>query len=121
MEALAPHRLQVHMLRSTSRCRKCLPTRRLPRALKWAVAAVSIGIVAGEEMLDLCYEEDSNAEVHFNVVMTAEGKFIEVQGTAEGEPFDRQAMDRLLNLTCDGISNLIQYRSSTQSHQVKVM
>jgi ribonuclease PH len=58
-----------------------------PRALRTQVAAVSVGIVNGEAMLDLCYEEDSRAEVDFNVVMTGEGKFIEVQGTAEGEPF----------------------------------
>ena len=77
-----------------------------PRALKTAVAAVSVGIVNGEEMLDLCYPEDSRAEVDFNVVMTAEGKFIEVQGTAEGEPFSREAMERLLNLAREGITQL---------------
>ena len=53
-----------------------------PRALRTQVAAVSVGIVGGEEMLDLCYAEDSRAEVDFNVVMTGEGKFIEVQCTA---------------------------------------
>lgn len=78
-----------------------------PRALKTAVAAVSAGIVSGEEMLDLCYDEDSRAEVDFNVVMTAEGKFIEVQGTAEGEPFHQEAMDRLLNLAQYGIGELL--------------
>ncbi len=83
-----------------------------PRALKTAVAAVSAGIVGGEEMLDLCYEEDSRAEVDFNVVMTAEGKFIEVQGTAEGEPFHREAMDRLLNLARDGIDELLRIQSA---------
>jgi ribonuclease PH len=77
-----------------------------PRALKTAVAAVSAGIVGGEEMLDLCYEEDSRAEVDFNVVMTAEGKFIELQGTAEGEPFSREAMTRLMDLARDGIAEL---------------
>jgi ribonuclease PH len=83
-----------------------------PRALKAAVAAVSVGIVNGEEMLDLCYEEDSRAEVDFNVVMTGEGKFIEVQGTAEGEPFARDAMDRLVNLARDGIAELIKIQSA---------
>jgi ribonuclease PH len=78
-----------------------------PRALKTAVAAVSAGIVGGEEMLDLCYAEDSRAEVDFNVVMTGEGKFIEVQGTAEGEPYSRESMDRLMNLAQDGISELM--------------
>ncbi len=83
-----------------------------PRALKAAVAAISVGVVNGEEMLDLCYEEDSRAEVDFNVVMTAEGKFIEVQGTAEGEPFARDAMDRLVNLARDGIAELMKIQSA---------
>jgi len=54
------------------------------------VAAVSVGIVNGEPVLDLCYEEDSNAEVDMNVIMTESGKFVEVQGTAERQPFDRK-------------------------------
>ena len=83
-----------------------------PRALKTAVAAISAGIVGGEEMLDLCYQEDSRAEVDFNVVMTAEGKLIEVQGTAEGEPFAREAMDRLMDLARDGIAELFKIQSS---------
>ncbi len=83
-----------------------------PRALKTAVAAVSAGIVGGEEMLDLCYTEDSRAEVDFNVVMTAEGKFIEMQGTAEGEPFARDAMDRLVNLARAGIQDLFKIQAS---------
>jgi ribonuclease PH len=83
-----------------------------PRALKTPVAAVSVGIVGKEEMLDLCYSEDSRAEVDFNVVMTAQGKFIEVQGTAEGEPFARDAMDRLLNLARDGIAELFKLQQS---------
>ncbi len=78
-----------------------------PRALKTAVAAISAGIIDGAEMLDLCYEEDSRAQADFNVVMTAQGKFIEVQGTAEGEPFAREAMDRLLNLAHAGIGELL--------------
>ena len=77
-----------------------------PRALKANVAAISVGIVNGEEMLDLCYTEDSRAEVDFNVVMTGEGKFIEVQGTAEGEPFERAAMNRLVDLAHAGIREL---------------
>jgi len=83
-----------------------------PRALKTTVAAVSAGIVDGEEMLDLCYAEDSRAEVDFNVVMTAEGKFIELQGTAEGEPFARDAMDRLVNLARAGIQDLFKIQAS---------
>ncbi len=66
----------------------------------------------GEEMLDLCYEEDSRAEVDFSVVMTSEGKFIEVQGTAEGEPFSREAMDRLMNLAQGGIAELFKIQKA---------
>jgi ribonuclease PH len=86
-----------------------------PRALKTAVAAVSAGIVDGAEMLDLCYEEDSRAQADFNVVMTAEGKFIEVQGTAEGEPFTREAMDRLLDLARAGIGELLKTQQTVLS------
>lgn len=79
----------------------------LPKGvLKEPVAAVSVGIVNGSTCLDLCYLEDSKAEVDFNVVMTASGKFIEVQGTAEAVPFDRQALDELLGLAAEGIQTL---------------
>jgi ribonuclease PH len=67
------------------------------------VAATSVGIVDGHSMLDLCYEEDSRADVDFNVVMTGEGKYVEVQGTAEHGAFDREAMDALLALAEKGI------------------
>ncbi len=77
-----------------------------PRALKTPVAAVSVGIVDGIELLDLNYAEDSRAQVDFNVVMTGEGKFVEVQGTAEGEPFSREAMNRLVDLARAGIGQL---------------
>jgi ribonuclease PH len=66
----------------------------------------------GEEMLDLCYQEDSHAEVDFNVVMTSEGKFIEVQGTAEGEPFSRESMTRLMDLARDGIAELFKIQNT---------
>ncbi len=79
-----------------------------PRALKAQVAAVSVGIGNGMELLDLDYAEDSRAEVDFNVVMTAEGKFIEVQGTAEGEPFAREQMNRLVDLAWGGIAKLFE-------------
>ena len=69
------------------------------------VAATSVGVVAGEALLDLAYEEDSTAEVDFNVVMTGEGKFVEVQGTAEHGVFDREAMNRLLDLAAKGIQD----------------
>jgi ribonuclease PH len=72
-----------------------------------AVAAVSVGVVQGEPMLDLCYSEDSQAGVDFNVVMNARGQFIEVQGTAEGQPFERATMDQLLALADKGIQELL--------------
>lgn len=84
----------------------------LPRALKTAVAAVSAGIVNGDEMLDLCYAEDSHAETDFNFVMTEEGKFVEVQGTAEGAPFAREAMDRLVDLGRRGILELFKMQAA---------
>ncbi len=72
------------------------------------VAAVSVGIVRGVPVLDLPYEEDSTAEVDFNVVMTGADEFVEVQGTAEGRPFTRQAMDELVDLARDGILRLFE-------------
>jgi len=74
--------------------------------IKSAVAATSVGIVAGEELLDLCYDEDSWAEVDFNVVMTSEGKFVEVQGTAEENPFSKKTIDTLLTMAETGIKQL---------------
>jgi len=71
------------------------------------VAAVSVGILQGEPILDLAYEEDSHAEVDFNVVMTAAGDFVEVQGTAEGQPFSRSVLDTLLALAGKGIMELV--------------
>jgi ribonuclease PH len=70
------------------------------------VAATSVGIVAGEPLLDLAYEEDSRADVDMNVVQTGNGAFIEVQGTAEAEPFGRDALLSLLDLAQDGIRQL---------------
>jgi ribonuclease PH len=74
--------------------------------LTGSVAAVSVGIVDGQALLDLCYEEDAAAQVDFNVVMTGAGAFVEVQGTAEGEPFDRGDLDALLDLAGTGIAEL---------------
>jgi len=71
-----------------------------------SVAAVSVGLVDGEARLDLCYDEDAGAEVDFNVVMTGAGSLVEVQGTAEGEPFSRVQLDGLLDLAADGIARL---------------
>ncbi len=70
------------------------------------VAAVSVGVVDGEPRLDLPYEEDVRAEVDMNVVATADERLVEVQGTAEGAPFDRAALDRLVDLAVDGCSQL---------------
>jgi ribonuclease PH len=71
--------------------------------IRCSVAATSVGVIDGLTMLDLCYEEDSRAEVDFNVVMTSERKFVEVQGTAEHGTFDREAMNGLLSLAEKGI------------------
>jgi len=70
------------------------------------VAATSVGIVAGMPMLDLAYEEDSKADVDMNIVKTGDGRYVEVQGTAESEPFDRGALDGLLVLADRGIDQL---------------
>jgi ribonuclease PH len=72
------------------------------------VAAVSVGLVAGEARLDLDYEEDSGGDTDMNVVMTGSGGFVEIQGTAEGEPFTREQMDRLLALAAKGIGELVE-------------
>ena len=72
------------------------------------VAATSVGVVDGTALLDLAYDEDSRAEVDMNVIKTAGGKFIEVQGTAESKPFDRAALDALLALADQGIASLVE-------------
>jgi ribonuclease PH len=71
------------------------------------VAAASVGIVAGMPLLDLAYEEDSQADVDMNIVKTGDGRFIEIQGTAEAEPFDADALSGLLELADRGITDLI--------------
>ena len=78
------------------------------KALYRSVAAVSVGVVAGEPMLDLCYTEDVAAEVDMNVVCTDSGEFVEVQGTGESGTFDRTALDRLLDLAVAGCGELAQ-------------
>jgi len=75
--------------------------------LKEWVAAISVGIVDNEPVLDLCYEEDSTAEVDMNVVMTESGKFIEIQGTAEANPFSDAELKAMLKLAKRGIKQLI--------------
>ncbi|MCY4564007.1 MAG: ribonuclease PH [Gammaproteobacteria bacterium] len=76
--------------------------------VKSGVAAVSVGVVDGAAVLDLCYEEDHHAEVDFNVVMTDAGEFIEVQGTAEDGTFSRAQLDELLSLAESGIAQLME-------------
>jgi ribonuclease PH len=79
-----------------------------PGVLITEVAAISLGLVAGQLLLDLCYEEDSAAEADFNLVMTGDGRLVEVQGTAEGMPFDREALDAVLELAEHGIGLLLE-------------
>lgn len=78
----------------------------LSKALAGSVAAVSVGIVGGDALLDLDYEEDSAAETDMNVVMTGDGLLVEVQATAERDPFTRELLDRLLDLAAGGIEEL---------------
>ena len=75
--------------------------------LKGLVAAISVGIHEGEALLDLCYEEDSTCETDLNVVMTQNGEFIEIQGTAEEKPFTREQANQMLELAEEGIKQLI--------------
>ena len=75
--------------------------------LKQAVAAISVGVYKGVPVLDLDYIEDSDCDTDMNVVMTADGGFVEIQGTAEGEPFKRDAMDAMLDLASSGIKELL--------------
>lgn len=76
--------------------------------IKDSVAAVSIGIVNGKILLDLCYEEDSKADVDMNFVMTGSGKFVEIQGTAESAPFTKKQMDNMSEIAQQGIKELLQ-------------
>ena len=89
-------------------CRHLLRTKKIEKSpLTGEVAAISVGIVEGTPLLDLKYDEDSRAEVDMNVICTGDGRFIEVQGTAEGTPFSREEMDQLLILAGKGIERLV--------------
>ncbi len=88
----------IGWLRDRGRCKK--------NPLTGSVAAVSVGIVGGEPRLDLCYAEDVAAQTDMNVVCTGEGDFVEVQGTAEGEPFSRDLLDQLLAMAVTGCAEL---------------
>jgi ribonuclease PH len=83
------------------------------------VAAISVGIVDGEPLLDLAYDDDSRAEVDMNVVKTGAGKFIEVQGTAEGLPFGRDSLNTLLDLADHGINQLIEKQRAIIGHLIR--
>ena len=74
------------------------------------LAATSVGILDGEPMLDLCYAEDSRAQVDMNLVMTGAGRIVEIQGTAEGAPFTRAELDRMLFLATKGLAELVDYQ-----------
>ena len=76
------------------------------------LAAVSVGIINGEDMLDLKYSEDSTAAVDMNIAMTGTGKFVEVQGTAEGQPFSRDRMNKMLDLAQKGITELFEIQKA---------
>jgi ribonuclease PH len=80
-----------------------------------SVAAVSVGIIDGEPRLDLCYTEDVAAQTDMNVVCTGDGRFVEVQGTAEREPFDRKLLDELLNLAVTGCADLTRMQHESLS------
>jgi len=83
------------------------------------VAATSVGIVDGEALLDLAYDDDSRAEVDMNIVKTGDGRFIEVQGTAEALPFGRDSLDLLLDLADTGIRQLIEKQRAIVGHLIK--
>ena len=99
--------------------RQMLAIRRLEKrkavevgSLKQAVAAVSVGILNGKAVLDLNYQMDQNVSVDMNVVMTADGRFVEIQGTAEGEPYSRGALNAMLLLAEHGIRQLFDFQAA---------
>src|SRR5437879_5287822 len=91
--------------------RRALDRFGLSKALTGSVAAVSVGVVDGVTLLDLDYSEDSNADVDVNVVMTGDGRFVEVQATAEKVPFERARLDELLDLAAGGIEELQRFQA----------
>lgn len=94
--------------------RRLLNSKRITRSVVLnEVAAISVGIVDGVPLLDLKYDEDSRAEVDMNIVCTGDGRFIEVQGTAEREPFSQSQLEELLLLASSGIKRLIEIQRST--------
>ena len=104
----------VALVLALDRIRQQEVIRSLP--VKDYVAATSVGIVGGMPLLDLAYEEDSQADVDMNIVKTGDGRFIEVQGTAEAEPFDSHALEGLLHLADQGITTLIAKQREVVGH-----
>jgi ribonuclease PH len=94
-------------------CTRLVREKRMPtHPLREACAAVSVGVVDSLPMLDLAYTEDSKAEVDMNVVMTSSGRFVEVQGTAEGTPYSRSELEELLSLAEHGIASLLDHQAA---------
>jgi ribonuclease PH len=90
-----------------------------PDTIKTAIAAISVGVVGNVPMLDLCYQEDVSADVDVNIVMTSESDFVEVQSTAEGDPFSRSILVELLDLAYKGIGELIEIQAAfLNNHQI---
>jgi ribonuclease PH len=99
---------------------KLLKTNKISRTLLTGeVAAISVGIVGNVPMLDLKYDEDSRAEVDMNVICTGDGRFIEVQGTAERQPFSQTQLDELLALAARGIKTLVNIQRETLAVSLK--
>lgn len=94
-----------------ARSKKLIPAKSQP--LTDSVAAVSVGIIDGEPFLDLAYTEDVRAHTDMNVVVTGSGKFVEVQGTAEGVPFDRDELNKLLDLALKGTTELTEIQKNS--------
>src|SRR5438876_2331744 len=95
-------------------CKRLMKEKKIARSpINTEVAAISVGIVDGVPLLDLKYDEDSRAEVDMNIVCTGDGRFIEVQGTAERAPFTREQMDHLLALASRGIERLVRLQRET--------
>ncbi len=94
-------------------CRKLLNDKKISRMpLSGRVAAISVGVVGSDELLDLCYEEDHKCAVDMNVIATDKGQYIEVQGTGETAPFDRARLNRLLDLAQSGLNELFELQNA---------
>ena len=91
--------------------RTVLHDRQVQKHLAGPLAAVSVGVVEGEVLLDLCYKEDSRAQTDMNVAMTAAGGIVEIQATAEGAPFSRAESDQMLDAAAEGIRQLLKFQS----------